>query len=929
MKNHKLLLGSALFLLFTILQTKLSLSQEIKQCGTNEAIQALYRAHPEMVQEAIEYEKAIQKQIQDQKFSRSIDTTSIYYIPIVFHVIHTNGPENISDAQILDAVNILNRDYRKLNSDTAQLIAGFNSIAADVRIQFRLATIDPNGNCTNGIERIYSHLTNNADDNSKLHPWPHNKYLNIWTVRSLQSSGGFQPAAYAYFPSGNIYLIPYEGVITLSNYVGSIGTSAPFSSRTLTHEIGHYLNLQHPWGNNNSAATVCGDDGVSDTPVTKGHTSCSTTDLNVPSCTITSIASPFTFSKVTPISGDTDITAAPVSPSLGVTLGRFTAVGVGASSDSSRFSFAGWDTGGAADNADTTYTKLTGSINTSKYYEIKITPNNRYATTLTSISFTFQRSATGVRSYAVRSSVDGYANNLTASNGGDTLLRVPGGTNEFFSKYDTTSMLNGSTITLSGVPYTNTRSPITFRFYGWNAEDAAGRFSIDNVSFIGSIGAIENTQNYMDYSYCNLPGQSPLAGQSMFTQGQRDRMRAALRNYVDLRDNLSINSNLAATGATGAPAQTCIPYPDFYATGAPPPGRDAYNICAGGSITFTKNITNGTPVGNPVWTFPGGLPTTYTLPGNPTITYNTPGVYDVKLVASNSAGIDSVVKTALVRVSGSADLYDNGPYIEPFEDVTHFWWGWQVINLDNNAHTWEYSNVGYNSNHSVVMKGYNNYLHDIDEFISPTYDLSSVTNATLTYRCSGASTALLSTDLNDSVNIYSSTNCGQAWQLRSTIKQTALSNNGYHSESFVPNSASQWSLQTVTIPSAVATSNVRFKFVYATGNKSNNIYIDDINVSGIVGINENSLDNVNMSIYPNPTNQTSTVSYHLNKKSNVKISLVDVLGKKILDVSNNNQPEGDYSVLISKQEHNLNNGIYFIKFSVDDNTITKKLIITE
>jgi len=90
------------------------------------------------------------------------------------------------------------------------------------------------------------------------------------------------------------------------------------------------------------------------------------------------------------------------------------------------------------------------------------------------------------------------------------------------------------------------------------------------------------------------------------------------------------------------------------------------------------------------------------------------------------------------------------------------------------------------------------------------------------------------------------------------------------------------------------------------------------------------LDNSSVSIYPNPTNGSSTVHYHLKQQaSNVKITIFNVLGKVISEVNYDNQPQGDNSFLISKQEHNLTNGIYFIKFLVDDNTVTQKLIITE
>jgi PKD repeat protein len=884
-------------------------------CGTTQHMNALYAAHPEMLQEAIENEKALQERIAEMKNSRTADdTTTVYYVPVVFHVLHTNGVENIPDAQIFNEMVNLNINYRKLNSSTSSIVGGFGAIASDIKIEFRLATIDPNGNCTNGIERIYTHLTNNADDNSKIHPWPHDKYLNVWVVKTLAQGGGV--LAYATFPSSNIYQIPYEGVIIKSGYVGINGQY----SSTLTHEIGHYLNLSHTWGNT-ANGTACGDDGVEDTPITKGHqNACSNADLFTPVCTVNNTSSPYTFSKVIPTSGVTDTTAAPVQLSAGANFGKFTAVSVSSnSSDSSRFSFSNWDLGGAAINNDTTYSLLTGSINTSKYYEVTITPNARYDATLTGINFTFQRNATGVRSYAVRSSVDGYTNNLTASAVNDSLLKIKG-TNAFFSRYDTTNALSGSTITLSGSSYTNFLSPITFRFYGWNAEDAAGTFSIDNVSFVGTVGAIENLQNYMDYTWC-------LPSQSMFTVGQRDRMRAALTNYVDQRDNLHRGSNLIATG-TNNNNNICPPTPNFYA--------NRYNICSGGTVTFTSTMSNGTPVGNTKWFFPGGTPSAWSSGGNPLITYNTPGTYDVKAIASNAAGTDSVTKTAIIRVSGGADYY--GLQSENFEVVSKFW-AWQINDWDNNIpKTWLYSTAaGYNSSKSIIMGANGNYEGDIDDLISPSFDLSNVTGASLTFRCAAASKAFVALDMNDVLTIYSSNNCGQTWSSRAVYTgaspvgttSLALINNGFHSENFVPTTASQWALLTVPIPAGIATANVRFKFEYKTGAASNNIYIDDVNIIGTVGINENSLDNSNVSIYPNPTNQASTVYYHLNNKANVKISIVDMLGKTISETNNDAQAAGDHSFLVSKQDLNLKNGIYFIRFSVDNNTITQKLVFTE
>ena len=197
-----------------------------------------------------------------------------YVIPVVFHIIHNNGPENISDAQVEDAMRVLNNDFNKLNTDWPSVRPEFLALVANVGIEFRLARKDPQGNCTNGITRIVSTQTYNGDQAMKeLIQWPRNKYLNVWIAASANGAAGYtyRPGSVSNWPQA-------DGIVQLHNYTGSIGTSSPYTSRTLTHEVGHWINLAHTWGNSNDPAldSNCGgDDGVLDTPNTEGWTSCS------------------------------------------------------------------------------------------------------------------------------------------------------------------------------------------------------------------------------------------------------------------------------------------------------------------------------------------------------------------------------------------------------------------------------------------------------------------------------------------------------------------------------------------------------------------------------------------------------------------------------------------------------------------------------
>src|SRR6187399_1803445 len=192
-----------------------------------------------------------------------------------------------------------------------------------------------------------------------------------------------------------------------------------------------------------------------------------------------SFSATYPFTSVTTTSGLSDPTTAPTA--TGATFGSFTAVGQTATNPNaaSRFSFIGQPTG-ATNGSDV----FTGSISTTQYYEVTITPAAGYLLDLNSITFTLQRSGTGIRQYAVRSNLD-FTTNLpaTISPANTDLSVLP--TNVFQVSDVTAAAENGSTITL-GTAYDAISTPVTFRFYGWNAEGTGGTFSIDNVVINGT-----------------------------------------------------------------------------------------------------------------------------------------------------------------------------------------------------------------------------------------------------------------------------------------------------------------------------------------------------------------------------------------------------------------------------------------------------------
>jgi PKD repeat protein len=242
-------------------------------CGSIEAMEAHFKKHPELKQQ---FEASQLTSNQTQELTQHVLKTATvdYTIPVVFHVLHQNSYENISDAQIHDQIAIFNRDFNLQNADTSVVIAPMKSAIGNVHFTFVLARLDPNGNCTSGIDRFLDVKTNSWEGNFSdyMYTWDPTKYLNFYVVKGIESGA----AGYAYYPGSLGTGSPMDAIVILHSYVGSVGTGNVNQSRALTHEVGHWFNLQHVWGNTNNPGVACGNDAVNDTPITKGFTSCST-----------------------------------------------------------------------------------------------------------------------------------------------------------------------------------------------------------------------------------------------------------------------------------------------------------------------------------------------------------------------------------------------------------------------------------------------------------------------------------------------------------------------------------------------------------------------------------------------------------------------------------------------------------------------------
>lgn len=276
-----------LLILFTFLSSQgmaqdLSIGKE-KKCYSHDRLKTQIESNPKFKLDRERLGKEIAKFISRAEKDQLGNTL---IIPVVFHIIH-NGDnlgvqENLSQALILDQLEQLNQDYSKSNSNFNQTPNAFLDVAADMEIQFCLTELDPNGLITSGINRYHINSlsgVNESDcwtpdyiDNNIIRPtiWNRNAFLNIYSVIAIDemvnaNCNFFSHLGYAQFPGGPA---DTDAVVAAFYTFGALNAPNPlvptFMGRTLTHEVGHWLDLFHIWGENAGGCT--NDDGVADTP---------------------------------------------------------------------------------------------------------------------------------------------------------------------------------------------------------------------------------------------------------------------------------------------------------------------------------------------------------------------------------------------------------------------------------------------------------------------------------------------------------------------------------------------------------------------------------------------------------------------------------------------------------------------------------------
>ncbi len=414
-----------------------------------------------------------------------------------------------------------------------------------------------------------------------------------------------------------------------------------------------------------------------------------------------------------------------------------------------------------------------------------------------------------------------------------------------------------------------------------------------------SCGSLDNIQNYMDYGTCKR----------MFTEGQSNRMIAALNSYLSQRNQIWTNANLIETGVNSAP-QLCAS--DFIA--------DEKRICSGTEVQFTNASYNGDTEWT--WTFEGGEPST-SNEENPLVIYNTPGTYPVSLTISNGNDELTEIKESFIHVL--EDVGSTTPILEGFESATTLPNDdWTIFSTDEDRY-WEVTNAASNSgSKSVVLKNYYQNEGNVDELESNSIDLSGLEEVAISFKYAYAKRHNADTDV---LKLKVTRTCGTNWLVKETLKAndgtlvTAPNHAGY----FTPEST-EWNEAYIdNISYLYLIENFRFKFEFNSGD-GNNIYLDDINIFDptTVGINEVNKAALKYKVFPNPIENTLNISFNLLHNTDVVGDVYDISGRKVMNLFDRSFQIGVNEMQVNTAD--WNSGMYFVRIQLEGETFIEKVI---
>lgn len=893
---------------------QLASPQEVEKCSQHHHMQEMLLKDP--ARYATVFRETIDPKPKGHATPTVKSTGLVYTIPVVFHILHNGGAENISDAQVADALSILNRDYRRLNSDANTVQTPFQGMPTDAEINFVFATVAPNGNCFSGITRTQNALTNDGSDgqaqvnaiiagnNVYNGVWAHNKYLNIYVCKDIGGAAGytFNPNGNSTANATNMY---YNGIFILDDYCGSIGTGSATTSRALTHEVGHWLNLSHTWGDNNNPGNTSScsqDDHVQDTPMCIGVTNCNNVstintcdDTNDPNNfsswttnVIDNIENYMDYSYCSKMFTQGQVTRmrASLTSSVGGrsniwTTANLNAVGGGPGTSLCALDFSANQTTMCTGTTVTYTPSQTSGIATYSWSFPGGTPS-----TSTSANPTVTYPTIGTYNASL---------SVTASSNGAT-----------YSKSKTNYITVGSNATVS-LPISEGFVSTTFPPTGWTIVNVGASGTWTRSSTVGRAPTAGNSLRFDNYTIQTGDDQIrlPKADIAAYSSATMTFDVAYAPYDATSYDGLEVlvstdcgnsfttvysksNTTLATAPATGN--TSFVPTSSQWRTetidltpfvgnsivwiafknlsgygnniyidnvnvsgvsGTPTAPVASFSstsqtICAGQSVTYTSTSTN-----NPTsysWSFPGGTPSSSTS-ASQVVTYATAGTYNVSLTATNAGGSNASNQTSYITVNAAPAA----PTISA-GGATTFCQGGSVTLTSSTGSATTWSNSASGS--SITVNAAGTYTATTTVASCPSVASNSIV-VTVNPNPSVNFGSVPMLCVND--GIYTLT---QGTPAGGTYSGTAVSGNQFN-------------------PATAGVGSTTVTYNYTNGNGCSGSAQTTVTVDGCASISENELNFI--TVYPNPSSGAFTISSGEVSMNSVKV--YNAMGQVVYEAS--------------------------------------------
>ena len=826
-------------------------------------------------------------------------------IPVVVHVIHNGGGENLSVSQIQNGLDHLNANINGQADNFLSITPDiFASVRGDLNVEFRLAKLAPvDPNCdtctaepTNGIVRVRSELTNatvtatlSRDRVKALSYWNSFQYLNIWVVKSMPA--GPDPDA---DPALNGYAqFPFSGRMSTDGVM--IRATVFAAGETITHEIGHWLGLCHTWA---CGAETCGTDNVADTPQDSEGT--------------------FDFNGTFPFNVD----ACETNPN--------------GPAGEMYMNYMDYQ----SDAVQSMFTKGQDVV-------MNETLDGIYDADAGTSSLGFREYMWSTENIALTGVADGFISPFCVDIA------------DFSSSTGVYSKCLGENIVLKG---NKTQFPVgSVSTITWNYGDGNIDDSNTNQVFhtYESAGTYDVTLT-IEYNEITEARASSLSDLDLLTatsydsivevlnmQGTETELLAMNALNIDLHldlDSLSkesiwkykipLDSAIEAHSSLGFGLDTfLLTFNVNYGDSLKVEEYDRLSFCF---FTWEENIIlDSDTVTYYYGNYESEAVDAYFMD---TLFYRGEIMKTTYIAYYTNSCSSTTVKENVIKISPSSSSNITGSYIYDFEDASELTTDWEItksipegdwsFNTIENS-SWEWVNGVSVSGSAGLMINKNDLTPGTDGLTSVAYDLSDLTSPAIKFSYSGAASNNFPVNV---VNVYYSDDCGEAWRTLGSLTNLQVANAGLYTNNFKPND-NEWNeaiMLDANGANALKNDNIKFKFEYVTNGNSNNFYLDNIMIgeeAELMMVENTAASRV--SIYPNPTDGKTFIKLNNLKNIDIEVKLVNILGAELMNLFDG-KIESIYHSINDIDLSHLETGIYFVKVVANGDIIaTEKLILNK